>query len=129
MNLTSLALLVQDATAPAGGGATAPKAPGFFELGGMFWPLILCFGVFWLLVLRPEQKQRKKRTQMLAELKKGDRVMTTGGMYGTIVQVQDQIVTLQVAEGVRMRFALSAVQGLEDASTSSTTDKPVEAKT
>ncbi|MBL8862632.1 MAG: preprotein translocase subunit YajC [Planctomycetes bacterium] len=82
--------------------------------GSMLFPLVLCFGVFWLLILRPESKQRKRRTEMLAALKKGDRVQTSGGLLGTVVQVQDQVVTLQVDEGVRLRFALSAIGSVLD---------------
>lgn len=112
-------LLVQDAAAavpaqgaPADGAAPAGAgSPGIVEslFGSMLFPLILCFGVFWLLILRPESKQRKKRLEMLANLKKGDKVQTNSGMLGTVVQVQDGIVTLQVDEGVRLRFAQSAV--------------------
>lgn len=104
-------LLVQDgATAPATGGTPAAQ-PGIVEslFGSMLFPLILCFGVFWLLILRPESKQRKKRMEMLAAITKGDKVQTNSGLYGTVVQVQDGVVTLQVDEGVRLRFAQSAI--------------------
>lgn len=117
--LVPLLLVVQDAAAavpaqgaPADGAAPAGAgSPGIVEslFGSMLFPLILCFGVFWLLILRPESKQRKKRLEMLANLKKGDKVQTNSGMLGTVVQVQDGIVTLQVDEGVRLRFAQSAV--------------------
>jgi len=113
-----LMLLLQDAqpagTAPA---ETAPQGPMGSIFGSMLFPLVLMFGVFWFLILRPEQKNRKKRAAMLAAIKKGDKVMTSSGIFGTVVQVQDQIVTLQVAEGVRMRFALSAIQSLEEEGT------------
>ena len=93
----------------------APPQGGLGQIlgGGMFIPLILCFGVFWFLIIRPEQKARKTRAAMLAAIKKGDKVMTSGGLYGTVVQVQDSVVTLQVADGVRMRFAQSAIQSVE----------------
>jgi preprotein translocase subunit YajC len=111
MNPTLLLLTLQEA--PAGGSAPQDQSP----MGGilnMMFPLLLCFGVFWFLILRPEQKNRKKRALMLAAIKKGDKVMTSSGLFGTVVQVQDQVVTLQVADGVRMRFALSAIQSLEE---------------
>ena len=110
--LLPLLLLVQDGAAPQGGTPPGPAAqPGFVEslFGSMLFPLILCFGVFWLLILRPEAKQRKKRQEMLAGVKKGDKVITTGGLHGTVVQVQDDVVTLQVDEGVRLRFSQSAI--------------------
>jgi len=108
-------LLLQDGAAPAG--ATPPAGSGGIVeslFGSMLFPLVLCFGVFWLLILRPESKQRKKRLEMLAALAKGDKVQTSGGLYGTVVQVQDSIVTLQVDEGVRMRFAQSAITAILD---------------
>jgi len=61
-------------------------------------------------MIGPERKQRKKREAMLGTLKKGDKVMTTGGMFATVAGIQDDVVTLQVAEGVRMRFTRQAVQ-------------------
>jgi preprotein translocase subunit YajC len=118
-------LLLQDGAAPGAGTTGAPTAqPGVMEslFGSMLFPLILCFGVFWLLILRPESKNRKKRLEMLNALKKGDKVQTSGGLYGTVVQVQEQVVTLQVDEGVRMRFALSAIAAVVDESGASAAD-------
>lgn len=119
-------LVLQDGTAPAGGttGGGPPAQPGMLEslFGSMLFPLILCFGVFWLLILRPESKNRKKRLEMLNALKKGDKVQTSGGLFGTVVQVQEQVVTLQVDEGVRMRFALSAISAVVDESGASAAD-------
>jgi preprotein translocase subunit YajC len=110
--------LIQDSQTPA-------QAPGGImgTLVGLA-PFILCIGVFWFIVLRPEQKARKARLAMLSRLGKGDKVMTTGGLYGQVVQIQDDVVTLQVAEGVRMRFARSAIQTVE----TEASDKAVEVK-
>ena len=115
---------LQDGPAPgAGPGQTAPGSPGSMEPGGqeaqpegwnpMF--LLLIIGViFWFLVLGPERKNRRKREAMLSAIQKGDKVMTTGGLFGTIVQIKEDVVTLQVDEGVRLKFARSAIQGLSD---------------
>jgi preprotein translocase subunit YajC len=117
---SALLFLIQDGAAPAqgapAGGGAPGQPPGLVEglFGSMLFPLLLCFGVFWFLILRPESKQRKKRLEMLSKLAKGDKVLTNGGLYGTVVQVQENVVTLQVDEGVRMKFALSAVQALVD---------------
>ena len=63
-------------------------------------------------LIAPERKRRKKHEALLSQLKKGDEVITNAGLYGQVVQIQDQVVTLQVADGVRMKFSLQAVQGL-----------------
>ena len=91
--------------------------------GGLFnsflVPMILIFGIMYLIVLRPESKKRKKREEMLGQLKKGDKVMTNSGMYAAVTQIQGEIVTLQVADGIRIRFNRAAVQDvLEDSSDS-----------
>lgn len=115
-----LLAFLQDAPAqnPAPSGAM-----GFIQ----FVPFILMFAVLWFVMIRPEQKARKKRQEMLAKLAKGDKVMTTGGLFGTVAQIQDDVVTLQVADGVRLRFARSAIQTVESAATGD--EKSVEVKT
>ena len=112
MPLPALVLL-QEGTAPATGPAPAPPNSIF---GSMLVPVLLCMAVFYFMIIGPERKQRKKREEMLRGIQKGAKVMTTGGLYGTVTQVQDQVVTLQVAEGVRMRFALSAIQNVVEES-------------
>lgn len=110
--------LVQDAPA-------TPQGPqGIAGMLVSIAPYALCIAVFWFIVLRPEQKARKARQEMLSRIGKGDKVMTSGGLYGQIVQIQDDVVTLQVADGVRMRFARSAIQTVEVEAS----DKTVEAK-
>jgi preprotein translocase subunit YajC len=113
---TARTALVQDAagqtTAPAGPAPGAPAAAPASPFTGMLVPLILCAGVFYLLVLGPERKQRKKREEMLKNISKGDKVMTSGGLYATVAQVQEDVITLQIADGVRARFSRSAVQSI-----------------
>jgi len=95
--------------APAGTDAPqSAQAPS--PLASWFVPMIVIFAIFYFLMIGPERKQRKRREAMLGALKKGDKVMTTGGMFGSVVGIQDDVVTLQVAEGVRMRFSRQAVQ-------------------
>ena len=114
--------------APAGGAPPTASSP----FTGMLVPLLLCAAVFYLLVLGPERKNRKKREEMLKQIGKGDKVMTTGGMYATVAGVQDDVVTLQIADGVRARFSRSAVQTVvsDDATGSKeTAEKPAERET
>ena len=94
--------------APAG----APESGGAGILDTMLVPMMLCIVVFWLIVVRPEKKNRKVREEMLGGLKKGDPVVTSGGIHGSVVGVKDEVVTIQVADGVRMRFSIHAVQTL-----------------
>lgn len=104
--LLSLLLPLQD-EAPA----ATESAPGFFGGGNDMWILMIAIvAIFYFVMIAPEKKQRRKREEMLGSMKKGDKVMTTSGMYATVAQVQEDVVTLQVADGVRMRFSRAAIQ-------------------
>lgn len=65
-----------------------------------FLPLIIIFGLMWLLIIRPQQIQQRKRQQMLARVKRGDEVVTIGGIHGKVEAVTDDIIKLQIADGV-----------------------------
>ena len=92
---------------------TPPSSP----LASGWIPIVLIGAIFWFIVIAPERKQRREREAMLAALKKGDEVLTTGGLLGRITQVQDDVITLQVADGVRMRFLRSAIGNLRSTET------------
>lgn len=78
-----------------------------------FIPILLIFGIFYFLLLRPMQKQRKQQQKMLAELQNGNVVQTSGGIIGTIVALTDDTVVLRVKpDNVKLLFARSAVSGL-----------------
>jgi preprotein translocase subunit YajC len=74
-------------------------------------PMVLIFGIFFFLLIRPQQRERKRREEMLSSLKKGDRVVTTGGLIGTIVGINEQTVSLRIADTVRVECLRSAVTG------------------
>ncbi len=76
----------------------------------LFAPLFL---IWYFLVIRPQQQQRRKAQDMLANLKTGDRVITSGGIYGTIMGFRDGVVQLQVANQVKIDVARSAITGLQ----------------
>ena len=78
----------------------------------MFGPLFL---IWYLLVILPQQRQRKKTQQMLANLKTGDRVLTSGGLYGTVVGFREGVVQLQVSKEVKLDIARTAITGLQNA--------------
>ncbi len=101
--------------------ALAQTAPGFGGAGPMlnFLPLVLVFAVFYFLLIRPQQKKTKEHEQMLGRLKKNDEVMTSGGIYGKVVALTDEVVTLEVAPNVRVRVhrpQISAVTTVEKGS-------------
>jgi preprotein translocase subunit YajC len=97
-------------TPGAPGSQTNTPPPGLFDGGGMLLPLLVVIAIFYFLVFGPDRKNRKKREEMLKQIKKGDRVMTTGGMYATVAAVAEDEVTLQIADGVRARFTRAAIQ-------------------
>ncbi|HED64101.1 MAG TPA: preprotein translocase subunit YajC [Planctomycetes bacterium] len=72
--------------------------------------MLLVLGIFYFVMILPQNKQRKKREAMLDAMKKGDEVMTSSGIYGKIAMIQDDVITLQVADGVRLRFNRAAIQ-------------------
>src|SRR4030043_929138 len=76
-----------------------------------FLPMILIFVVFYFLLIRPQQKKAKDHRVMLENLKKGDAVITQGGIYGKIASISDQVVTLEIADKVRVRVARSHIAG------------------
>ncbi|HEX2229224.1 MAG TPA: preprotein translocase subunit YajC [Candidatus Binatia bacterium] len=85
--------------------AYAQTAPGIGGPGQLlsFLPLVLIFVVFYFLLIRPQQKKAKQHQEMLGKLKKNDEVMTSGGIYGKVVTLADNVVTLEVAPNVRIR--------------------------
>ncbi|MFO7263005.1 MAG: preprotein translocase subunit YajC [Bacillaceae bacterium G1] len=76
---------------------------------GAFLPLILMLVVFYFLIIRPQQKRQKERMAMLDALKKGDKVITIGGLHGTIVDLNEDQVVLRVNENTKLTFERNAV--------------------
>lgn len=77
-----------------------------------FLPMVLMMGVFYFLLIRPQQKQRKELAQMVQDLKKGDRVMTAGGIIGTLAGIQNDYVILKVGDGeTKIEILKSAITG------------------
>jgi preprotein translocase subunit YajC len=85
--------------------AYAQAVPGMGGPGQMlsFLPLVLIFVIFYFLLIRPQQKKAKQHQEMLGKLKKNDDVMTSGGIYGKVISLADNVVTLEVAPNVRIR--------------------------
>ena len=82
---------------------------------GAFVPIILMIGIFVVLVILPARKRQKKLERMLADLATGDRVVTNGGLVGTVVGLREGRVTLRIApDGVKLEFSRTAVVGMAE---------------
>ena len=82
-------------------------------LGGALVPMLLIFGVFYLLLIRPQQKKQRQLQATIAELKAGDKVITTGGVIGTITAVRDASFFIRSADKTILEIARSAVAGVD----------------
>ncbi|MDR3334419.1 MAG: preprotein translocase subunit YajC [Treponema sp.] len=107
--MTSLvfSLLAATPDASAGGGGPA-------SLVSTFVPLILIFGIFYFLIIRPQNKKQKDTQRMLESLKKGDKVVTIGGVHGVIQGVKDGSVIVKVDDFTKIEFNRSAIAGVEN---------------
>ena len=79
----------------------------------LFLPLILIMVIFYFLMIMPAQRRQKKVTEMLKSLKTGDKVITNGGIYGTIVGLEDDSIQLRVAEQVKIKISRNAIAALQ----------------
>ena len=82
------------------------------SLIGAILPLILFLGIFWFLLLRPQQKRQKEHKTMVAALKKGDEIVTNGGLLGKVTKIGDTFVSVEIAQGQEVNVQRSAVQSL-----------------
>ena len=83
----------------------ADASGGFMQL----LPMILMFGVLWFLMIRPQMKRAKEHRAMLDKLSKGDEVITSGGIAGTVTDIGDNFVTVEIADNVRVRVQKGAI--------------------
>ncbi len=84
--------------------------------GGLFaqmFPFIIVAIIFWFVLIRPSMKKQKAHNEMLQNLKNGDRVITSGGVYGTVAGITDETIQLKVADGVKIEISKNAVAGLQ----------------
>ncbi|MBU0513939.1 MAG: preprotein translocase subunit YajC [Proteobacteria bacterium] len=118
----------QGAGCPGQGGAGGKGGSG----GGlmMLLPLILMFAIFYFLLIRPQQKKTKAHRALLGALKRGDRVVTSGGLHGRITGLDDQVVVMEISEKVRVKVNRGAISGVAQASAAPAekSDKKTEAR-
>jgi len=98
LDLTPLPLMAQT----SGGGS----------LFSLLLPFIVFFAIFYFLLILPQSKQEKKRKQMLANLRKGDRVVTVGGIYGTITKIDGDVLSLRIAQNTTIKIERGAVKSV-----------------
>ena len=77
-----------------------------------FIPLILMFAIFYFLLIRPQQKKAKAHKETLTQLKKGDQIVSSGGLHGVITGMSDDIVTMEIAPKVRVKISRGSVAGV-----------------
>ncbi len=100
--------MIDIAYAMGQGGASGQGAGGF----SAFIPLILMFVIFYFLLIRPQQKKTKAHREMINNLKKGDRVITGGGIHGRITGLSDTTLTVEIADKVRVKVARGNIAAL-----------------
>jgi preprotein translocase subunit YajC len=84
------------------------------ETFSLLLPFILMFAVFYFLLIRPQQKRQKQRNEMLNNLKKGDKVVTIGGLHGTIAELTDDTVVLRVNDVTKLTFNRAAIDSVKN---------------
>lgn len=89
--------------------AGASSQPGVLETVVM--PMVFMLVIFYFLMIRPQTKKMQKHQEFLGGLKKGDEVLTTSGIFGKIEGISEKFVTLEVSDGVRLRFAKNFIAG------------------
>ena len=77
-----------------------------------FIPIILMFAIFYFLLIRPQQKKAKVHKEMLSAIKKGDKVITNGGLHGVVTGIQDTVVTMEIAPKIRVKVSRGSIAGI-----------------
>jgi preprotein translocase subunit YajC len=95
------------------GGAAGQGGGGF----SAFIPLILMFAIFYFLLIRPQQKKTKQHREMIGNLKKGDRIITSGGLHGRVTGTTDTTLTVEIAEKVRVKVNRANVMAVTQSGT------------
>lgn len=85
---------------------------GGSSLFGLLLPLLLLFAIFYFLLILPQQRQEKKRKEMLSKIRKGDRVVTSGGLIGTIQKVDENVVTLKISQNTNVKVERGSIKGI-----------------
>jgi len=94
-------------------GVAYAMAQGSQQAPGSGFPfiimMVIIFGLFYLLIIRPQQKEQKKVQEMLANITRGDKVLTKGGIYGIVVQTKEDVLVVKIADNVKVDIARNAI--------------------
>lgn len=92
--------------------AAPPEGGGSGSMLIQFMPIVLIFLVFWFMIIRPQKKQQDQRKAMLEAVKRGDKIVTSGGLFATVKDVKGDRIVATIAEGVKVEISKSAVSGI-----------------
>ena len=92
-------------------------SPGLLGIGGGLFPLVIMFGIFYFLLIRPQQKRQREHQAILSRLKKGDRVVTNGGLIGTIYKLTENELDIEIADRVKVKVLRQQVNLAPDHAT------------
>jgi preprotein translocase subunit YajC len=92
----------------SGGGGAGGQGGGF----SAFVPLILMFAIFYFLLIRPQQKKAKQHKLLLSSIKKGDKIVSSGGLHGTVTGLTEEVITVEIAPKVRVKVSRGSVAGI-----------------
>ena len=109
MNFAGLAYAGTAFAQDAGG---AGGMAGLFNVGNPMFLMVAMLAIFYFLLIRPQQKRQKEHKQMLANLQRGDTIFTSGGLRGRITGLDENVITMEIADKVRVKVNRSAVGGL-----------------
>ena len=108
--------MINTAYAMGQGGAAAGQGAGGFT---SLIPIVLMFVIFYFLLIRPQQKKAKEHREMISQVRKGDRIVTSGGLHGRITAVSDSTLTVEIADRVRVKIARGNVSQVGQSSSQS----------
>ena len=100
--------MISLAYAMGGGGGAGGQGGGF----SAFFPLILMFAIFYFLLIRPQQKKAKMHKALLSSLKKGDKVVSSGGLHGLVTGLTEEVITMEIAPKVRVKVSRGSIAGV-----------------
>jgi len=101
-----MSFFISDALAEAAPTAAGAQQPGILEA---LFPFVILFIVFYFLLIRPQSKRAKEHKKLVEALAKGDEVLTQGGVYGKIIEVAEEAITVEVADNVQIKLQRAAV--------------------